>query len=108
MYKDYYSLIIVCFSLRAGSRPRTRTCCSSGCSGLGLSSDDVERLGGRNPVVPACAQDCMGTVGRNDGDCAPPFTLAEGVEGSGNIIGPSVFFEDYTCQVILIHIGAEW
>ena len=47
-------------------------------------------------------------VGRFEGECAPEFMLSEGVEGAGNVIGPVSFFGDYTCQVILVHIGAEW
>ena len=74
--------------------------------------DAIQRLGrpvgGDNDPLPECEMPCEGPVGRNDGDCAPSFTLAEGVEGSGNVFGPAAFFADYTCRVILIHIGAEW
>ncbi|MEM7247653.1 MAG: PQQ-dependent sugar dehydrogenase [Acidobacteriota bacterium] len=80
---------------------------TAGESGVGTDSAGTDRPGG-NVLNPTCMDPCEGTVGRNDGDCAPGFTLEEGVEGSGNVIGPVNFFADYTCRVILIHIGAEW
>lgn len=68
---------------------------------------------GRVPFFPDSEEcepaDCdVAGVGLELGQCAIPFTLQEGVEGEGNVIGPVSFPEDYECQVAVLMLTAEW
>lgn len=75
-------------------------------TGVGETSAGAERPGGN--LTYGCPCPAGIAEGTRLDECREPWTLAQGMHGVGNPIGPVTFDETWDCNVILMDLSEGW